>query len=201
MRLGTGREPPTGWNYVQEPSGDRLEAVNKIELIKRIFEYRLRNNIPIGDLEKDIDIYYCTRWPQACHKEPHEYNAEASPPPPREALVHRVARWASILLNRMPRGGYELVKPEEAQSRAKVCMNCPKNLPWRVGCVSCSSSTAALLAQLRRLNKTQQDGLLYACQVGGWENSTSVWVNRDQLELTPDQFSSLPPRCWRRDAV
>lgn len=203
MNLSRGKQPPQragySWHYEVAP-GVVMTAVNEEGLTKQIFEYRMRHNIPIGDIERDIDRYYCERWPSCCHKEDADWSPGGDGPasPPSEPFVNRVARWASLLLHRLPRGGFQLVPDSEATRRGTICAGCPKNQPWRVGCKGCSNATATLLAQLRNLKSSKSHASLYGCQIGGWDNATAVWMDVQQLELTDAQKAGLPDRCWRK---
>ncbi len=198
MILGSGRIPPGGWAFEVQP-GVKLEAINKEELIKRIFEYRVRNNIPIGDIERDISDFYCSRWPTACHKEPADYGHKGQPVEHTEPMLNRVSRFASLLLVRQPKGGFPLIERTQAIERAKVCAGCSANLPWRVGCRGCSNNTAVLLAQLRKTSATPHDPQLNACRHAGWCCATAVWFPKQFLELSPSQKAALPVHCWAKE--
>lgn len=198
MKIPRGKVPPNGWHF-EVASGVTLEAINEEELTKQIFEYRLRHNLPVGDIERDIDDYYCRRWPRACHKEPKDWTDTASAGPVHsEPLLKRVTRWAAMMAHGQPRGGYSLSTVEEANARGLICVGCPRNQGWRGGCSGCSSSTATVLAQLRKLQSSKQQGNLMGCQVAGWDNATAVWLPKDALPLTENQIQSLPDRCWRK---
>jgi len=199
VKIGRGKVPPNGWHFLVAP-GVTLEAVNEEELVKRIFEYRLRNNIPIGDIERDIDDYYCARWPKACHKEAKDWEniPGTTPGVVSEPMLNRVTRWAALMVHGQPKGGYQLVSADEANRRANICVGCPRNQPWRVGCTGCSSSSATVLAQLRKLQATKQQGNLMGCQISGWDNSTAAWMPLSSLPLTEGQIQQLPERCWRK---
>jgi len=198
VKVGRGRIPPNGWHFQISP-GVRLEAINEEELTKQIFEHRLRNNIPIGDIERDIDDYYCTKWPQACHKEPKDLGDGTGPDsPPAEKQIHRVARWASSMIHGQPKGGYTLVSMEEANRRADLCVGCTRNQPWRVGCSGCNNSTTTVLAQIRKTQSSRQQGNLMSCAVAGWDNATAVFMPKEDLKVTDGQLQALPPRCWRK---
>ncbi len=162
-------------------------------LIKVIFEYRQRNDQPIGDIERDIDNYYCSRWPSACH------GSATSTAPRRESLINRIARWASMTFRSMPRGGYQLVTAPEAVARGQTCVGCPRNIPWRGGCTGCSNSTVKLLLELKRARKTAIDGNLLGCDVGGWANDCAVWLPPSATPITDDQRQLMPARCWRKN--
>jgi hypothetical protein len=195
--LPRGRVPPGQWHFPVSP-GVELKAVTEEKLYAAIHEYRVRNNVPIGDIERDVNDFYCTTYPSACVKESHEYGNQRRDFPHSESMLNRVSRWASGLLRGAPAGGYFLVSPEEAASRARVCMNCPKNVPWRGGCAGCSKSTITVLYQIRKTNRTPYDGALQACSVLGWENCTSVWLREGTIPITDQQRLAVPTNCWRR---
>ncbi|HUD76207.1 MAG TPA: hypothetical protein VMQ76_14125, partial [Terracidiphilus sp.] len=198
MILPKGRVPHGGWNF-PVAEGVKLEGQTEEILTKNIYEYRLRNNIPIGDIEQDINAYYCKNWPDNCVKEAHEMGGPRAEFPHSEPIGNRVARWASMLLHSMPPGGHKLVMQPEATSRARVCIDCPKNTPWRGGCGGCSKSAVTLLAQLRKTNRTPHDGNLMACGVTGWDNCTAAWCTEAQLPITEEQRAAMPDKCWRKE--
>lgn len=199
MKIGRGKVPPNGWHFQVAP-GIMLEAINEEELVKQIFEYRLRHNIPVGDIERDIDDYYCSRWPKVCHKEPKDWEniPKTASAAPSESLMHRVTRWAAMMVHGQPKGGFSLVSAEEANRRAGICVGCPRNQPWRTGCSGCSSSSATVLAQIRKLQTVKQQGELVGCRVAGWDNATACWMPLNALPLTESQIQELPDRCWRK---
>lgn len=201
-RLNRGRLPPTdngqgGWHY---PVAEHVILRGQTEeiLTKQIFEYRLRNNLPIGDIERDIDAYYCNRWPQACHLEAKDTDGQPKPAQRRTSLIERIALWASTAFRTMPKGGYELESTPEAIRRAQACLGCPKNVSWRSGCSSCNASTNKLLLELRKLRKTPHDGNLLACDVIGADNQSSVHLPISATPITEEQRSQLPSHCWRK---
>jgi hypothetical protein len=199
MKLREGHVPPGGWHFVVA-DGVKLTGINKESLTKQIFEFRLRNNIPMGDIEREIDAYYCRQWPSACWKEPHEQSHKApAAVVHKEPMLNRVSRWASTVLRKMPPGGAVLANPTDAHSRAKICANCPKNVPWWGGCAGCSKSTTTVLAQIKRMSRTPLDSQLHGCSVAGWENQSAIWFGPEYLEITAEQRNSLAPNCWRRD--
>ncbi len=202
MKLSRGKVPPTdngqgGWHF---PAAENviLRGSTEEALTKQIFEYRLRNNLPIGDIERDIDRYYCTRWPQACHPEATDTSGQPRPAARRANLIERIALWASTAFRTMPRGGYELETTPEATKRAQTCLGCPKNVSWRSGCSSCNASTSKLLLELRKLRKTPHDGNLLACDIGGWDNQSALHLPVSATPITEEQRAQMPSHCWRK---
>ncbi len=199
MKLGRVKQPPGGWRY-PVAEGVMLTAINEEKLTNQIHEYRIRNGIAPGDIERDIDTYYCTNWPEACQKEPSDYTPAAPRAPAHEPPMNRLTRWVTSLISRMPRGGYPLVSAGEAARRALICASCPANRPWKSGCPGCSSNVSSLLLQLRALRRTPHDGLLFACTFGGWGNESAVHLAVDQTPITEAQRADMPEKCWRKAA-
>jgi len=199
-KLIPGRMPPSdgGGKFHLPVGGGVVLHANSLEnLVKIVFEWRIRNNVPPGDIEDDINSYYCARWPKFC-------TAEASDTDPTiphvssEPMLNRVSRWVSTVAHAMPRGGYPLESPTEAERRAAICAACPKNGGWRGGCGGCSATTLAILQQLKQLKKTGKDGSLMGCTVGGWENGAAIWLPASTTAPSESQRTALPEACWRK---
>jgi hypothetical protein len=197
MILPKGRIPHGGWNF-PVAEGVKLTAPTQEKLLVLISEYRIRNNIPPSDAERDLNDYYCRNWPDGCVKESHELGGNRRDFPRSESPANRVARWAMGLLHRMPQGGYPLVGQPEADARAKICRHCPKNSNWRGQCGSCTQSAVTLLAQVRRVSRTGYDGSLMACSVTGYELTTSIWLQAQESPVTQEQRDAMPANCWRK---
>lgn len=180
--------------------GVQLKAATKELLTKAIFEYRLRNNIEIGDIERDIDKQYCTKYPDACDKEPSDYRSGGPSSPPTESMLNRVTRWAAYMAAKMPKGGWPFVSESEATARGTICTMCVENVPWRGGCVGCTASTARVLFQIKALRKTSVDQKVWGCRILGQENSVAMHIQSESMPLTAEQRASLPPPCWRKSA-
>lgn len=171
-----------------------LRATTEQELTRLIFEYRLRNNQPIGDIERDLDDYYCKKWPNACNPEPSDFQPGGAKAPRSEALIDRITRWVTIMGRAMPRGGYRLVDKDIAEQRAVACHGCPNSKSWRGGCAGCSEAVATMLLSLRQMRKTSRDGNLLGCEELGFDCQTSVHLTTP--EVTDEQNARLPDRCW-----
>lgn len=178
-------------------AGVMLRAATEEELTRLIFEFRLRHGIAAGDIERELDLYYCTKWPNACHEEPSDRTPGGAHLPPHESLATRIARWVTALAHAMPKGGYHLADKETAETRAASCHGCPKNVSWRGGCASCTQATSAILLSVRQMRKTSRDGNLLGCLVTGQENQTAVWLPAPTA-ITADQNLQLPERCWMK---
>lgn len=171
-----------------------LRAATEKMLTQQIFEYRLRNGIAAGDIERDLDEYYCGKWPDTCHEEPSDRQPGGARSPHSEKLLDRITRWVTTLGRAMPRGGYSLVDKDVAESRAAACHGCPNSKSWRGGCSGCTQSVATMLVSLRQLRKTTRDGNLLGCAEMGFDCQTAIWL--EQNSVTDEQRARLPDRCW-----
>lgn len=199
-KLNRGRMPPSddgsGRWFFHVAKGVTLRGRTEKELTQMIFEYRLRNGLPSGDIEREIDDQYCRLYPQSCNAEPSD-TAPGGPRAPRsERLLDRITRWVTVMAKEMPRGGYKLVEKDIAEARAEACHGCPNNKSWRGGCSGCSSSVATMLLSMRQMRKTSRDGNLLGCLEIGHENQTAVWL--PEQPVSDDQNAKLPERCWMK---
>jgi len=198
MKLNRGRKPPSDdgsgmWFFPVTPT-TTLRAPTEQQLIQMVFEFRLRNGLPSGDIEREIDEVYCSRWPDACISEPSDTAPGGPRAPHAEKLLDRITRWVTTLARAMPRGGYALADKDTAEKRAAACHGCPNNKSWRGGCAGCTTSVATMLLSLRQMRKTTRDGNLLGCSEIGWDNQTAAHLPKP--EITDEQNARLPARCW-----
>lgn len=197
MKLEEGRVPPGGW-WFEMGGGVTLRGATKELLIKVVFEHRLRNNIEIGDIAREIDHQYCSRYPAYCSKEATDFGHPRNATTSSETMMNRVSRWGATMAAKMPRGGWPLVGQGEAERRGEICAHCPNNVPWRGGCAGCSRSAATLLTQVKGLRKTAWDSRVWGCASTGWENSVAINIQSESLPITAEQKAHLPENCWRK---
>lgn len=198
-KLGVGRMPPTdGVDKYHLPVGGgvTIHGNTKESLIKNVFEYRLRNNIPIGDIDADIDSFYCEKYPSFCHDE--KAGIGKSTKAKAQEMLNRVSQWASTAARKMPRGGWDLATTAEAERRAAICVQCSQNGGWRSGCGGCDAVTFQLLQGLKKMHTTGRDGNLSACRIGGFELSTAVHMPAEATPITAEQREQMPTPCWRK---
>lgn len=201
LRLNrTGRIPPSdGVSHWRLPVGDVIiRGKGFDDLVKNVFEYKLRSNLPIGDIESDLDDYYCSRYPRFCQGDASTPSSHSTPHYNAQPLLNRVSMWVSSTAARMPRGGYSLVAVAEAERRAAICVACPRNRAWRGGCAGCSSITLQLTQAVKNLKKTPRDGNLMACEIAGYELGAGIWLPTEALPMTDTQRAEMPGPCWRK---
>lgn len=96
------------------------------------------------------------------------------------------------------KSGAQPVEQEEAERRAAICADCPRNIPIPP-CQLCRS-TVNLVGHWLIGKHTSKDEELKGCGVCGCSLATSVWVpvEPQREALTVDQKKILPQRCWKK---
>jgi hypothetical protein len=185
MNTGMAVIPPGGFRFFQRlPNGSMMLFVGlgKEDLIKQVTTFRLNNNIDLGDVAVEIDKGISG----ASHKVPGD----------QRTLRERVTGWKS---NRAYKP-LEFVEPEEAERRAKICVDCPYNrVKYADDCIECFSSVERDLYAMRQGKGTEQDPWLGACEVCGHENKTAVHLDGADLLHRKNFESELKekkPDCW-----
>ena len=195
MRLNSGLIPPNGYHF-PVADGVTLKAATKDLLVREIEKWRVQNAIDVGNPEKDIDNYFCSKWPHFCLAESHE-----APENPRYSLLKMVNGWAVKKLRDQPPRGYPLVNQPDAEKRCKSCIECPFNKQWRSDCGECMKATDTILIRLRQLRKIALDDGLLGCSINGHDNRTAIHFQIADLALTSERLAALPQNCWIKNST
>lgn len=190
MRLNQGTIPPGGFHYPVE-DGVILRAPTYQKLVYEIEVWRTQNGIPVGDAHRDIDQYFCSKWPHFCIAEPKETSINKG-----VNITKGVNGWAAIMLRNTPQGGYQLVNQDVAENRCKSCLSCPFNKVWKSGCQSCSQATESILIRLRQLRKITLDEGLLGCSINNFDNKTAIHFPLSALNITSEHKAAIPQNCW-----
>jgi len=191
MKVNTGIIPPNGFHYVVNDLVT-LRAGTYELLIKAIGDWRTQNGIPVGDPERDLDNYVCSKWPTYCRPEEEEQKAVST----NQNMYRHVNAWAAIMLRNIPAGGYDLVDQKTAEERVKTCITCPFNKAWRKDCVPCMKSTDTILIRLRQLRKITLDDDVMGCAINGFDIKTAVHLPDSAFQMTAETKAKLPQNCW-----
>ena len=191
MKLNQGAIPPNGYHFPVD-FGVILKASSYDALIKEIVVWKTQNGLPIGDPAKDVDDYFCAKWPSAC--QPGE--SEQKMLQQNSNLLKQVNGWAATALRNTPQGGYLLVDQTIATQRLKACLECPFNRQWHTGCGTCMAATDTILIRLRQLRKITLDDSLLGCSINGFDNRTAIHMPLSAFGLTEEKKNDLPQNCW-----
>lgn len=128
--------PPNGFSYFQKETGWRGQAWDFNTLCRQVQQHRqanprLRLNTNMGQIMEDVDVQNAERVAGMANTESYLlFDSSPSPksfPPQLVQAAQRLAAGVKSLADWLGEGG----KPVEAslsESRAAVCVKCPKNL-------------------------------------------------------------------------
>jgi hypothetical protein len=116
LKPNSKRAPYGGHHYPEY--GMMFKGESFAEVVKKVKEFRISNNISLGNPEQDVLVFYVSHWPWLV-EEDHESVEDEIPDQFREWRLWIQSTW------RTP--PTKLVTPTEAKLRWKVCETCPYN--------------------------------------------------------------------------
>jgi hypothetical protein len=183
-----GMVPPGGWHY---QDGDvKLEGWSLENLYDVVINFRAENHLAIGDVKGDVNAFLCGSYPNYCHGVDMVIVTSVTPPNRASELLGDITTWAKNILNSKTQ--IRLVVDELAETRAKTCLDCPKNINWRAGCGSCIVAADRLSTSIRRARDTGSTPRLGGCSVMRHDNRSAVFFDSEHFEPSGD----LPAKCW-----
>ena len=183
-----GLIPPGGWHYFQ--SDVKLDGYSLDNLYQVVEHYRAENHLPIGDVRGDVDSFICGNYPKNCHGVDSVVVTSVTAPTRQSELLNDITTWAKNIL--LSQTQLRLVSDELAEARALTCAKCPKNIKYRVGCISCIEATDRLTASIRQGRDTYSTKKLSGCSAMRHDNRAAVFFDKEHFELT----DSVPANCW-----
>ncbi len=185
MRIPRMTGPPGQWHFPVSETVT-LRALTFDMLRQEIFDWRVSNAQEPGNIEAEIDAYFCKKWPARCYAE----DKDGHYPPgvtAEDKMSDRVLRWVASMVDirRVPQGGWPLASLKTAESRAKGCANCPRNIAWPSGCGGCDQSVKTASARVRSHRAVPVENL-QACSLFGWDNESAVHLTDGSLGVTDD---------------
>lgn len=175
--------PPGGW-YFNCENGSRIDGYEFDNLLKNVFNYLLATGLSTENLKQRIEDQICTRSPNNC---------QVVPDNPAAVFIHHQAVFQKDEYlenaNTLSSKPMELVTAEEANQRANVCVQCPKNSA-HAGCPECRSKSDELYTITRQGRKVQRQSDLFMCHASKACCKTLVWLKYPALN-----FSNAPANC------
>lgn len=190
MRPNPNLYPEGGYLFV-EGDGSTFRGDSWRDCIRKVEQYRQRNNRPVGDVEAEVFTQYCQRMPSHCKSFPkagQTTNAHHS-----MSLNQKVLQWVSNLLS-WKRTGPPIprVQDAEAARRAAICATCPKMQPLTESCEQCITALKSGRKAVLDGHASQHQGLL-ACAALGEDCSTAVHIEQPKADS-----NLVPENCWRK---
>jgi len=208
LRLKDSKITPPGYwkvdKHLRTPSpGNSTDYVyggDLQDLCQKFAEYRIANNLQLGDTQAQVEDWICRNTQSQCRpaNPPRtEGDVKASGAMVVQFFRYMAARFRSS----------DIVTQEEAERRAEICANCRFNVrvddAGCVGCFGLAARIAALIGDCR----TKLDSSLFFCGICGCNNSVSVFAPLSVLEKIynpadfPTDVNGAGVPCWKRDAL
>lgn len=182
-RLKESIVPPGGWTYVS--NGVEFREGSPETLIDAITKYRVQNMIPVGDPLRELEDYFCTKYPNQCDGASAVSSVNNNVK--KNRFIDRVMKWAQEMYS----SGFELVSDIEANNRAGICHACEAQVNWEDECPKCVQDARRLLIVLRKAKEPIVHNLK-GCRVWGFDCRTACFMKKQPT----DKEGSQPARCW-----
>ena len=213
MRLiDTSRVPGNGWKAKQPETGHVVSGGHLPALVRNVLVYRNANRLPCqANAQRMVESQVCATMfaDEALDKCIELVEDDQQNPPElrqRRSSMEDLKNFALAvegLIESKATGTNVHVVKDEAERRAAICSNCPKNLPvgncW--GCGVLGSLYRKLLGYLT----TSKDPLLQSCDVCGCDNKVSVHLAEDVHVLVAQkqglEADEFPSPCWKKNIL
>lgn len=186
--------PIAGWFFNQYYAGQMWRiphtgaAESGPDLIKQLIQFRVNQNIALGDPVYDVAQFTKLRSPQNDRYQGREVGKPRIEP--HEPIIKACRDWLEELAQTKP----ELCGQDEATARAAVCQTCPQNIKWRLEtCGACNEAVEEKGMFARQRVAFEHDPALKACRLHRFYLPTAVFIDRDAL---PPRHTYSPACCW-----
>jgi hypothetical protein len=186
--------PSGGWNF---PADGKLDSTvdphyepSYQHLVDWLKGYRIANGLPLGDPAQDVLSYHNKINPSS----PVPFQAPTISPP--KNFRERVTQWLSNRFQDIQAGTLVYVEDPIAKERAAICVNCPHNQNWKVGCPPCVDNAERLILMITKGRTIDKN--LMACGVAGHSNEAAVTLDEKHLKHRNQYQDQLPDFCWMK---
>lgn len=186
-------KPPRGglWKYEHPVSHAKFSSPQLGAIKYSIRKHEEANGYPITS-EADIESQLCENHPFSCSENP--------PVAPRRLHLNDILRGTRVIAS-FKLAGSPLVAQEEAERRAGICINCPRNVDYAKPCSGICQELLDLVKSVVGGAATKYDSMLKACDICGCSNAAQVHVPAEFLAkgVTDEmmvQFRTIP-NCWK----
>lgn len=182
-RLKESIVPPNGWKI--HTSGVLFEHGSPDGLVDAITKYRIQNRLPVGDPLREVEDYFCTKYPSQCNGAMAANTKEE--PRKQQRFIDKVLAWAQAVYS----SNTEVVDDMTANNRSAVCHACVGQSEWQDQCPKCVADVRRLLIILRK-GKEPVIGGLKGCRFWGFDSKTACYMK--QQPTAPE--GHVPASCW-----
>ncbi len=171
---------------MQPETGAHFTEITLDSLVKLVTEHRKYKQIPVGDVDADIQHQMClSLGPQWC-KDVTEWYPDQLHTPDQDQFLAATKAAITWLAN-----GAEVVSIDELNRRAAICRGCPFNrAPHGCMCGALHSAVAAAVPESRRVNG------LRSCAVCGCSLTAKAQLPAVALAAA-NEGKQYPSWCWQ----
>jgi hypothetical protein len=192
--------PPGGFRYLQKETNAILSAASLPELLTKVRNHRIANNLPISlEWKMEIEQWLCEQLPSGLCRHLAGTRDIPMSPESRPLTVNESIIGAKILGSWLLKG-FSKISQQEADARAKTCAACPFNQPAD-GCTTCASeSIRQAVESVIGNSRTASHDSLHTCRICGCNVKVAVWVPKELMDKhkPQEQISKAPEWCWVR---
>lgn len=190
---------PGGWWYIQPETQFRVVGNTFVELLNKIKEHRVGNELPIGtNFNAEIQAAICERLGDDTKEwcTPYDPEDQRLAPPRRMSWQDAMRFLATVKAIVMT--GNAFTDQAEAERRAAICANCPKNVAIDT-CPVCRGLKAMVTGVIGQ-RRTAVDNRLRGCEVCGCELKAAVHVDlaAQQAAMSDELNEQFPAHCWKK---
>lgn len=177
------------WEFIDPDTSFLYKARSRAELTKLIVQYRINNRLePIENLQEVLDDYLC-RKPESAGK--------CVPEVALNRGFRAYFKGATLILKSLLYKSF--ATQEEADRRSEICSTCPNNVfPDKTGFIKWSD---ALAEKSTGGKKSKYHAKLGNCSVCTCCMKPKVFLGRDILEVSKEEYDKFPDFCWQKQEV
>jgi hypothetical protein len=178
-----GKGTPNEWRYVQPETATVFNGFSYWELEEKVQKHRKAMGLDLAEgwRERFQDDLCRQNEEVPCHGRTPSLEQRKLTLEDLRRFMTTVSQWNG-----------ELVPREEAERRAKICVDCPKNQSVR-GCWGCAGLLKQVVGFLQGKKGTTVDSALESCGVCGCVLRAKVW-----MPLNTEDRLEYPSHCWQR---
>lgn len=183
--------PGRMWPAYIAATNTRLEDFSRQALIPRVAAHLRGNNLPpMVNPEEEIDDYICAALSEKQQARMCQFRVEGDYPTAVTTGLADVMAFVDFVME----NGIKFVPQEEAERRARICAQCPLNVPVS-GCSVCEIARTLMdkSAKLLAGRTTEQDSKLKACACCGCQLQAKVHLDMK----VPYRNAKFPSHCWQ----
>ena len=184
LKENSKKSPPGGHHYVEHRVTFKGESWT--EVVKKVTDFRLHNNIPQGNPSQEVLNFYADNWPWLVKED------ESAPEP--EPAPSQYDLWRDWIYRTWKNPPKKLVTPTEAKARWAICSTCPMNEQFKFSESSESAELTRRTFLLRRGIESSEALAFCSCHKADLA-SFSFFDNAKEYSRMHHPIEK-PDRCW-----